>query len=142
MAITLPLTVEQLGDGYSVFNYHEDTDGSIGGDIIYRDTITLENEFVAQVIFDENVTDSEHIKQKIKELNSSHKWFSVNGITSGSSKAEVQETFGEPFGKRKVSDDTIEVWYYCEDGKQEDDYYLRIAFNEDDTVYVIGVIPE
>lgn len=118
-----------------MFNYREDSDGTVGGDILFTNNITLQKEFVAQVIFDEKVTDSVHIKQKIKALYSMHNWFSINGITAGSSKSEVQKTFG----KRKVNDDTIEMWYYCEDGKQEDDYYLRIAFDEDDTIYAIGV---
>ena len=139
--VTLPFTVEQLGNEYSVYGYYERPDGMISGDIIYRSIIPPKTEIVVQFICDKQA-DSDYGKQKIKALYSMHKWFSVNGITVGSSMSDVLETFGEPTGKRNFNDEVAEVWFYCEDGKQEDDYYLRISFDEDDMVLVIGVVLE
>ena len=140
--VTLPFTVEQLGNGYSVYGYYERPDGMIGGDIIYKSIEPPITEIVVQFVCDREESKSEYGKQEIKSLHSTGKNLSVNGVTEGSTKSDVLETFGEPNEKNTSDDGTTELWYYCDNGKKRDDYYLRIGIDENDTVCSIDVVLE
>ena len=126
--VPIPFTVEKLGSDYSV--------GNNGLTIMYK------GEVVAGAIYDSGSTESDYAKKKITMLlsiaNGGTKSVSVNGIVTGSTQSEVLNAVGEPWKK----EETLGMWIYHEDGKQENDNYLLISFDKDNRVSQISVKTE
>lgn len=119
-----PATIEKLGEDYS-FYYPE---------LYYKGEVS------AEVIFDENSEEDDELKKEIKWLIAERDCtaadaLSVNGITLGSERSEVLNTFGEP----QSSDDDLNMWFYRGEDQPEDEDYLGFTFDENDKVSWIGV---
>ena len=125
VTVKSPLTVEKLGDDYSVFF----------GVVAYKDDL------IAFAVFDEDATESDERKKKIKMLTSFNvdsidapTGLSVNGFFTGYTKSQAQDMIGEPTEKVQSSDimtnDPMEAWLYREEGAAEDDNYLVICFDK------------
>lgn len=119
-------TVEMLGSDFSV-NLNTDTIGYI----FYRE------QPIALVALDENSAESDISKRKILEL--SGKGVSVNGITVGSSKSDVKKSIGSPTEKHNIEEVGMEIWYYSDDGRADDENYLMITFDKNGQVHFFDV---
>lgn len=123
VSVKAPLTVENLGDDYSL----------VDGFISYKDDI------VAAPTFDEGANESDVRKKKIILLSGFGKSLSVNGITEGSAKSEVKKAIGEPAKKSKSEDLNMETWTYLSDRAPGGVYYLEILFDNKDRVWCMNV---
>lgn len=117
-----PLTVEKLGGDYWLN----------AGFLLYK-----KDDLVAGLTFDEmpggsNKTIKSIVVDSLGNMNLN--FLSVNGITLGSSSADVLDVFGEPTHKNDEAG-----WMYVEDGKSEDDYCLSINFDKSEKVLQIRV---
>lgn len=121
VTVSAPITIEKLGSDYSV---KFDPVTKIG-EIFYKDRV------LALVTFDENTAEYDHRKKNIKTLNG--RSISVNGITYGSSKADVKNAIGTPTETEKFDVGWwAEGWLYRKGGKASGERYLVIFFDKND----------
>ena len=126
ITVSASFTVEMLGSDYSV---KPDTDTV--GYIVY------EEQSIAMVAFDENSAVDDLRKKAIKEV--AGRGVSVNGITPGASRSDVNKAIGSPTEKHSIERLDMEVWYYREDGRSDDENYLMITFDANGEIYLIDV---
>ena len=113
-AISNPLTIDSLGEGYS---FVEDP----------YPYLQYNGEKIALIRFENDSTNNDNIMKKVFMISVSNGLdnptdISINGITFGSTQAEAELALGKP-SVEEVSGDTL-TWIFFEEGKDEDSNFL------------------